>query len=171
MNHDKLIIRPANTNDAPRILKHLKTVGDESDFLTFNSAYIKITVEEEEEIITAHNSTDNQLLFIAEYEAEIIGVSNLMASQKPRLRHIGDIGISVIQKYWGNGVGGKMIEYLINWAKKGEIITKINLIVQQDNIGAYKLYEKLGFEKEGELRRALFIDGVYYDAYYMGLVL
>ena len=50
MNHDKLIIRPANTNDAPRILKHLKTVGDESDFLTFNSAYIKITVEEEEEI-------------------------------------------------------------------------------------------------------------------------
>lgn len=171
MDHKKLTIRPATIHDAANIIEHLKKVGDESDFLTFNSEYITLTVEQEQKIINAHNSTENQLLFIAVYEDKIIGVSNLMASQKPRLKHIGDMGISVVKEYWGHGVGRKMISYLIDWAKQGKIITKINLIVQKDNIAAYNLYLKLGFEKEGELRRALFINGKYYDAYYMGMLI
>ena len=171
MNIEELIIRPATIDDAEAIIKHVKIVGDETDFLTFSSNDFNKSIEEERQIIQDHNSTDNQLFVVAEYNGQIIGVSNMMASQKPRLRHIGEFGISVLKSYWGHGIGSAIIKYLIDWAKKGGVITKINLIVQQDNIKAYRLYEKLGFEKEGELRRALKVNGVYYDAYYMGMLL
>ncbi|NNE16182.1 MAG: GNAT family N-acetyltransferase [Saprospiraceae bacterium] len=164
-------VRKATVEDAEAILKHVKTVGDETEFLTFSSEDFKKTLEQEKQIILAHNTSPNQLFFIAEHNGSIIGVSNLMASQKPRLRHIGEFGISVLKSYWGKGVGTAMIKFMISWAKEGGIITKINLIVQKNNFGAVALYLKLGFEKEGDLRRALKINGKYYDAYYMGMLL
>ena len=46
--------------------------------------------------------------------------------------------------------------------------TKVNLDVRIDNEKAIHLYEKFGFEKEGTIKKCLFIDGVYYDNYIMG---
>lgn len=170
-NINNIAIRPATIHDAEDIINHVKKVGDETDFLTFSSSEFNKTIEEEQNIILEHNNTDNQIFIIAEFEGKIIGVANMTASQKPRLKHIGEFGISVVKTYWGLGIGTAMIQYLISWAKTTKILTKINLLVQQDNTRAYELYKKLGFEKEGEMKRALFLNGNYYDAFYMGLLL
>lgn len=170
-NINNLIIRPATRHDAKDIIKHVKTVGDETDFLTFSSEQFNVTVDEEIKIIANHNSSDNQIFIIAEYEGQIIGVANMMASQKPRLKHIGEFGISVIKSFWRCGVGTAMINYLIDWAKSTEILTKINLMVQKDNLRAIETYKKIGFEVEGEMKRAMYLHGAYHDAFHMGICL
>ncbi|MBM6614870.1 GNAT family N-acetyltransferase [Desemzia sp. RIT804] len=48
---------------------------------------------------------------------------------------------------------------------------KIRLSVHSNNEGAIKLYEKIGFKKEGIDREGLFQDGKWLDVYYYGLLL
>ena len=48
-------------------------------------------------------------------------------------------------------------------------IRKILLTVYASNIGAIKVYEKLGFINEGTLRQHIWSNGTYIDKHYMGL--
>jgi len=60
---------------------------------------------------------------------------------------------------------------MLDWAKTSGVIRKINLNVQTNNEVAIALYEKFGFEKEGTIRRDLYVDGKFYDAYAMGILI
>ena len=64
-----------------------------------------------------------------------------------------------------------MLDAAIAWAKDAQIIKKINLRVRTDNKRAISLYEKKGFLREGRIRKEIFIDGKYYDHYWMSLEL
>lgn len=55
------------------------------------------------------------------------------------------LGICVLPKYHGMGIGNKIMKYLVQKAKDIDI-KKINLTVDIDNIIAKKLYEKMGFK-------------------------
>ena len=48
---------------------------------------------------------------------------------------------------------------------------KIRLSVHSNNEAAIKLYEKIGFQREGVDREGLFQDGKWLDVYYYGLLL
>ncbi len=61
------------------------------------------------------------------------------------------------------------MNYLIGWTKSNGITKKINLVTNENNPTAIRLYEKFGFEKEGILKKETFINGVYYDLIAMGL--
>jgi ribosomal protein S18 acetylase RimI-like enzyme len=74
----------------------------------------------------------------------------------------------VLKKYWNRGIGRALIEYLIQWAQMGGIVKKIDLMVREDNHSAISLYKSAGFEVEGKIRRAMRIDGRFYDFLYMG---
>ena len=79
--------------------------------------------------------------------------------------------MTVIRQYWGSGIGTLMLDAAIAWAKDTNIIKKINLRVRTDNKRAISLYEKKGFLREGRIRKEIFIDGKYYDHYWMSLEL
>ena len=55
------------------------------------------------------------------------------------------LGIAVTEKYLGLGLGVLMMNQLISFAKQNKV-KEIKLSVDNDNIGAIKLYEKLGFK-------------------------
>ncbi|MBO0797135.1 MAG: GNAT family N-acetyltransferase, partial [Ktedonobacteraceae bacterium] len=88
---------------------------------------------------------------------------------RPRTRHAGEFGISVLRKYWNLGIGGRMLTYLIDWARQSGIIRKINLRVRVDNLPAIHLYEKHGFVREGHITREFYLHGQFVDSYVMGL--
>jgi len=53
------------------------------------------------------------------------------------------------KKFWGKGIGTKVLEILINLAKNKNL-SSIWLVVLKNNIRAIHLYEKFGFKKENE---------------------
>jgi len=55
------------------------------------------------------------------------------------------LGIAVSEKYLGLGLGPMMMNQLISFAKQNGV-KQIKLSVDNDNIPAVKLYEKLGFK-------------------------
>lgn len=168
-NGMELVIRNANIEDAKGLVEYLEKIAAESDFLTFGEGELDVSVEDEASFINSYIDVDNKLFLVGEINGKIIANLNFDSVDRPRIKHVGEFGVTVLKDYWGLGVGREMISYLIQWAKRNRIIKKINLRVREDHKGGIKLYESLGFYKEGLRTREFCIDGKYYGALYMGL--
>ena len=86
---------------------------------------------------------------------------------RPRRRHVGDIGMAVHDEWQGKGVGSALMRAGVELADKWLNLSRLELTVYTDNEPAIRLYERFGFEREGTLRRYAFRDGVYVDAHLM----
>ncbi len=137
--------------------------------MTFAGGEFTKTVEEERNILQSYLDIENQVYLVAVVDDKIIGLLNLMAKQKPRLRHVGEMGVSVIKEFWGQGIGEQLIASLIKWAEENPIIKKINLLVVEHNHRAIALYKRIGFQVEGRFKKDFYIDEKYYDGIIMGL--
>ena len=168
-NQEQLTIREAIAKDANRIITYVKQVGDETDFLTFSGADFHKEIDEEIAIIEAHQKADNQIFLVADINDNIVGLLNVNANQRPRLRHIGEFGISVRKAHWNKKIGSHILNYMIDWAKANPLIRKINLKVLTNNESAIHVYKKLGFEIEGLIKRDFYLNGEFTDCYWMGL--
>ena len=166
---NKINIRKARKADAIAILEYIDTICTESDNLTFGKGEFDINIEQEENIIDNASRKNNALYLVAVLENKIIGNLTFSAGKRPRIAHTGELGISVLQEYWGQGIGTEFIKCLIEWCKKSGIIRKINLRVRNDNYKAIHLYKKLGFCEEGIVTRDFLIKGIFYDSILMGL--
>jgi GNAT superfamily N-acetyltransferase len=77
------------------------------------------------------------------------------------------LGLSVRQDFW-NGLGSALCKTIFSEAKRTGI-TRIALKVRADNGRAIRLYERLGFSREGRLIGAFLVGGVELDELVMGL--
>lgn len=165
---NKYTIRKAEPSDAESIIKLMNEVAGETDYLSFEKGAIKIPVEVEAKYIQNVLDKDNCLILVCETKNQIVAMLDFSASFKKRMRHCGEFGIMVKKNYWRKGISKKLIEELFYWSKETKIIHKINLKVREDNLPATKLYENMGFVKEGQVSREYLIDGIFHGAILMG---
>ncbi|MEN0002911.1 MAG: GNAT family protein [Bacteroidota bacterium] len=168
---ETLLLRSAFREDAGMMLQHVHKVGSETDFLTFGAGEFDKTEAEEAQIVQNHLDADNQIFMLAFIEEELVGMMNVHARSRKRLRHVGEFGISVARAHWGKGIGQHMILAMIAWAKASGVIRKLNLMVNEENKRGIHIYKKLGFEVEGLLRRDFCLNGTFSDTYYMGMLI
>lgn len=71
---------------------------------------------------------------------------------------------------WGRGLGGEACQLLIRYGFLHRNLQRIWLRVHASNERAIRLYCKQGFQEEGLLRRAAFIDGAWLDVKIMALL-
>ena len=170
-NGHELLIREATAEDARSVLDYIQQVCGETDFLTFGSGEFELNEQQERAFIEKNRETENRLVILGLIESRIVSVLNFSGGQRPRIRHCGELGMTVRRQYWRSGIGTLMLDTAIAWARDTHIIKKINLRVRTDNKRAIWLYEKKGFLREGRIRMEISIDGKYYDHYWMGLEL
>jgi RimJ/RimL family protein N-acetyltransferase len=161
-------IRRAEPDDAAAILAYLAKVGGETINLTFGAEGPGFSEAEEREYLTRVAAADNSLAIVALAGEEIVGALTFDGGHRPRMRHAGEFGISVLQAYAGQGLGRALLEYLLAWAERGGIVRKINLKVRVDNLAAIRLYERMGWVPEGRTTRDTLIDGQFNDCLLMG---
>lgn len=105
---------------------------------------------------------------VAEVEQEIVGHLGLHTfPNRPRRRHVGQIGMAVRDDFQGQGVGTALLQAAVELADKWLNLTRLELEVYIDNEPAIRLYEKFGFTMEGTLVQYAFRDGHYVDTYMM----
>lgn len=166
-NGQELIIRKAEEKDAEKFLEYFNVVGSETDFLGFGPEGPRITVEQEREIFKS--STSKNFFLIAEINGEIAGSCSISTNEKRvRSLHFGELGIVVLKKFWGFGVGYNLMEEAVRYGKEAGL-RKINLDTRADNEKAISLYKKLGFKEEGIITRGTIINGEFYNLLVMGL--
>lgn len=163
-------IRNAEVRDAECILKYCKIVGSETDNLLFGSEGLNISVESERIILSNIASREKDIMLVAIDDDEVVGIGNIGGNMRERISHQARLAISIRQSHWGQGIGSKMMQALLDFAKS-EAIEIITLEVYRDNETAIKLYKKFGFEEIGYFKNFSKVNGVYKDAIIMNLYL
>ncbi len=167
-----IAIRQAQPEDAEQLLAHIQAIASEPEVqILLEPDECQLTLEEERQWVINHVAVKNSALLVAEVDGKIVGVLGCEGGQRNAVRHVVKLGISVRNEWRNQGVGQALIERAIVWARETGIVKRIELQVTLRNPGAIHLYEKLGFEKEGKIRRGLFKNGQYLDLWIMGLLL
>ena len=166
----RISITKAMPEDAGALLQFLKTVGSETDNLTFGAEGLPVSVEDEEKYLDSLDS-DTNIMLLAKKDGEILGCASFNGMVRERMKHRGSIAVSVKKSHWGQGIGSMLLQAVIDFARQTAKAQIISLEVRSDNLRAIKLYEKYGFKKIGHFKGFFIIDGVDVDCDLMNLYL
>lgn len=156
-------IREIEVRDAKETVEYLKTLMGESDFLNSYPEEITISYKEEEKMIKKFNESDDILHLVVEMDKKLIASATLIRLSKMKMRHRGNIALAVLQEFWNLGIGTKLILCLEKYAKALGI-SQLELDYYSGNVRGRALYEKMGFNKVGEIPNAIILkDGSSYS--------
>jgi RimJ/RimL family protein N-acetyltransferase len=168
------VIRLAKEFDAETIIDIRKEIilsETTTKFFVSSPNELPSNVNEEREKIQ-RSCEKNNLYIVFQVDGKVVGFLDFNRYEHERLKHAGSMGMGIREEYTNQGIGTKLIEFLINWAKKQKNLEKICLGVVSVNDRAIKVYKRIGFVEEGRQRNQIkYEDGSYGDdilmAYYL----
>lgn len=168
------MIRLAKEADAESIIDIRKEIilsETTTKFFISSPNELPSNVMKEREKIRKSEEKSN-LYIVFEVEVNVVGFLAFNRYEHERLKHAGSMGMGIREEYTNQGIGTKLIEFLINWAKKQISLEKICLGVVSANERAIKVYRRMGFVEEGRQKNQIkYEDGSYRDdilmAYYL----
>lgn len=178
-NLDKIVL----TNGKELILRNLETT-DVDEYLTFSDHIANETTHTlhyKGQIISSGVLKDRfQASIDSPWQLELGGfeqdrlISHL-SFYKPRPlhpfeKHTLEFAIKVLKNYCSKGLGSKMLLIMEELARKIEV-KRIQALVRTSNLQGINFYKKHGYEIEGEKKRAVLINGVYENEFYIAKIL
>ncbi len=169
------IVREATRRDAPRYLEHTRALIRETAFM-LQAPEDGLPEDGEQRLILTHYARlPNCLCLVAVRPGaspgrkEILGSLTLLGGQGRRTRGVVHLGMGVRRHAWRVGMGGRLLDRAIAWARLNPLVLHVTLQVYTENTIARALYLTRGFVEEGILRREARMDGIYQDLVGMGL--
>lgn len=153
---DKFEIRPATSYDFDGIYQLYKSVGK----LPRGIARLEHEVTEEYIKGFMNEASQNGVEFIVidlENNSLIVGDIHCQRLEPWKFHHIlGELTIAVDTNYHGQGLGKRLFQTLLNYVETNrKDILRVELITQEFNERALRLYESIGFKKEGRLENRI----------------
>jgi RimJ/RimL family protein N-acetyltransferase len=158
--NENIILKPISEKDTEFIIE---SRNEKDIYLTSFSNFPFYDFQHKKWLNNASNTLD-YIIYYNNEKSGRINISNIdFQNQK------GEYGIFITKKYRGLGIAFKASKALIGFTFSNLNINKIYLKVFSDNIKAIKLYEKLGFEKEGILKKEIYKNGEFKDVVIMAI--
>lgn len=163
----KILIREASPADAVQF-RELRLSALLDSPIAFSADYQKNLSHPAkywEDMLTA--PADESIIFLAEYENQIIGMTGIARGGSPKTRHGTTIWGVYVQPEWrGLHIAEELIKSCLQWAKARQVVIA-KLGVATINQSAVLCYERCGFKIYATEPRVLFYEGKYYDFYMM----
>lgn len=161
------LLRTPEERDAGPLLGYLQVMSTETVYILNYPEEMIVTLQEEINFIENIRESANKFMIAAFVGDELAGTAQINIHTKIKTKHRADLGIGLLQKFCGLGLGSQMIDYLIEVAQdKGCELLELEVI--QGNHRAIALYERKGFVRFGERERGIRLkDGSYLSEYLM----
>ncbi len=143
----------------------LDSVAREREWLAFGQA----PPLEQMRLFVAEGLERGMVQYYAVSGQTVVGWCDIRPSPRPVQPHSGTLGMGIRIGYRGQGVGSRLIEWVLN-DSFGRGLTRVDLEVFATNSIAISLYRKFGFVHEAIKLRGRLVDGVYDDIVIMGLL-
>jgi RimJ/RimL family protein N-acetyltransferase len=171
-NGKKITLRTLKPFEAQAMLQYAQVVHEES-YQNFNQRadfWQNMPLADEEKILASFQASNSKFMLGAYHDETMIGNLSFVGGEREFTERNAAIGMSVLKKYYKQGLGTAMMEHTIEQAKLYGF-HRIELCVRTYNDAAIALYEKIGFKKIGTRSETAFIDGKYVDEFYYELIL
>ncbi len=154
---------PPTADMAEEMLDYLRDISSETEFITRTATEVNETVEQETQFLENVRNADNQLMLVCLVDGKIAGNSSVRYNRKIKMRHRASLGIALREKYWNLGIGTKLMETQIAFARERGL-KQVELEMVDGNERGLALYTKMGFVITGRRPDAfLMSDGTYRD--------
>jgi RimJ/RimL family protein N-acetyltransferase len=164
-----ITIRTAQPEDAVAMLAHVRAGFAEEEFLLSTLDDFHMTDEQESAWLQTNLDNPGDLVIVAEYAGQIIGMLNFQSERRKRVVHHGELAMSVNNTWRDRGMGRALLRTLIAWAQQHPVLEKLTLQVFATNTRAIALYTALGFKEEGrQIRDVKLGPDNYVDVLMMG---
>lgn len=163
-----IVIREATLEDAEQLRCYANALFEERLPGIFRRD--QLTLEQELAFLTPLVEQDNAVMFVAEVDGRIVGNLNFRGGTLAGLAHTGEFGLSCAKEHRGKGIGTRLVRALEEWAP-AHGISRIEVRAFSTNPGGLRLYERLGYEREGLLRRGAIMDGEPVDVHVLAKLL
>ncbi len=162
-------IRKATPEDAPAFLAHIRAIVGEPDRnIPLDPAEVR-TEDEQRTLLAELAAASTSVMLLAEHAGELVGELSLRGMPRRAQRHVAVLGMTVRREHRGRGIGARLMAAALAWCERTPV-ARIELHVFTRNAPAIRLYERFGFVREGQRRRAALIDGMYLDDLVMARV-
>lgn len=143
-------VRVAEPGDAERLVELAREVGSEQEGWLITAGQWR-SASAERRYLKAIRKHPDAAVFVAESNGGIVGRLSISRDAHPASDHVADLGLMVSRAHRRQGIGLALMETAEQWAREAGV-RKLELHVFPHNVPAIRLYEKLGYEREG-LRR------------------
>ena len=143
-------VRVAEPGDAERLVELAREVGSEQEGWLITAGDWR-SASAERRYLKAIRKHPDAAVFVAESNGGIVGRLSISRDAHPASDHVADLGLMVSRAHRRQGIGLALMETAEQWAREAGV-RKLELHVFPHNVPAIRLYEKLGYEREG-LRR------------------
>lgn len=167
LTSNKIFLRPIELEDAEFLSK------GENDPIVRESLFLALPVSltnEQEKIEQYIKSKDAVVLTIIEKDMnKPVGQTAFF-----RVDYISRAAVFYLAildpAHWSQGLGTEATQLMVDYAFNTLNLNRIQLHVCAENTPAIKIYQRVGFQKEGILRQAMFRNGAYHDFWVMGIL-
>ncbi len=163
MENKKVTLRPLEREDLPFVHSLDNNVNVMRYW--FEEPYEALV--ELEDIYEKHIHDQSERRFIVSLEGLNIGLVELVDIHQ--IHRNAEFQIIIAQEHQGHHYASEAAALAIDYSFRVLNLYKLYLIVDKENEKAIHIYEKLGFEVEGVLRREYYINGRYRDVIRMAI--
>ncbi|GGB99720.1 GCN5 family N-acetyltransferase [Oxalicibacterium flavum] len=162
----RIEIRPLRESDTASLIRLNQRLDVETKLMLYEPEERDTDVASQRNNIRALLARDNSTVILALSDGEAIGFLGAIGGRLKRNRHCAQLAIGVLQAHAGQGIGTRLFAELEEWRVVAGI-SRLELTVMAHNDRAIRLYEKVGFVREGIRRRSLKVDDRYVDEIHM----
>jgi len=169
----KVTLRVIRWEDLDGLLSFINSLVKEKQGDSRSGLYAgfdkKVTREEEAEWLAqtlVEIEAGEVINTVAEIDGKIIANGEVTRGRYKDTRRHGDMGLTMIGEYRGQGIGRMIIETLVRESRRAGLRT-LDVEFLAENETARRAYQKGGFEQAGIIPRKVFRDGKYFDGLIM----
>ncbi|MBU3127858.1 GNAT family N-acetyltransferase [Clostridium tagluense] len=157
----RLVLREITEQDAESIYKLLSN----PEVIKYDTFELFTDIKQAEDLIECFNEAFRQKRAIfwgisLKNESQIIGFCKCEI-EIPKIR--ADLGYDLRPEYWNRGIMTEALDAVIDFTFNKADVNRIEASVSNENNASIRVLEKLGFIKEGVLRKRSYWGGSYRD--------
>ncbi len=169
----KVTLRVLRWEDLDGLLMFINSLVNEKQGDKKSTLYTgfdkKVTREEEVEWLAqtlVAIEGESVINMVADINGKIIANGDVTRGRYKDTHHHGHMGLTMISKYRGQGIGRRMIETLVRESRRAGLRT-LDAEFLADNETARRAYERAGFKQAGIIPHKVFRNGRYFDGLIM----
>jgi RimJ/RimL family protein N-acetyltransferase len=163
----QIYLRAVEMSDGPTIVPWINSPAVSRTILHRRP----LNLRAEEEFLERISKSENDLVLGIALKADdqLIGATAFHQIDL-RNRHA-CFGLTIgIPEAWGKGYGTEATRLMVDHAFETMNLNRVWLQVFEYNVRAFRIYEKIGFKKEGVLRQENYREGRYWDTFVMAIL-